>query len=122
MELFKKIGFFILIITSVNWSYSQGFDQINAFDNPLSVIKNEVKLYPNPVTGDYLEVSVTNSTTEEFSLIVHNIIGNVVDVKMEQVGTGKYRLNLQDLVSGYYFVAVKSDQYLFNKTYKFLKK
>lgn len=121
MKYIKNISIFILIILASVKGYSQGSGELNRFGNESLSIKNEVKLFPNP-SVDYLEVRINNATIENATFTVHNIIGNIVEVDIENVGESEYRLRVKDLAPGYYLLAIKDDQNLFKETYKFLKR
>lgn len=110
----------ILVLTGIN-GFAQSSGELNRFSNESLTSKNEVKLFPNP-SVDFLEVRIDNSTFENATFTVHNIIGNVIKVEVEQVADNEYRLRVKDLAPGYYLLAIKDDQNVFKETYKFLKR
>ena len=67
-------------------------------------------------------VNIRNSTLRDTSFELHSIIGNTIEVKAESIGNDKYRINVKNFNSGYYFVVVKDDFSQFKEAYKFLKK
>ncbi len=110
----------IITITSVE-SFSQTNGELDRFGSEGLSQKNVIKLFPNP-SVDFLEVRINNSTIENASFTVHNIIGNVVEVEIDQTSENQFRLRVEDLAPGYYLLAIKDDQNLFKETYKFLKR
>ncbi|MBL6447132.1 T9SS type A sorting domain-containing protein [Fulvivirga sp. 29W222] len=111
-----------LILTFSGSSLLAQNGEIDRFkDTSLERKINEVRMFPNP-TADYLSVKINNSTLEEASFTVHNIIGNVVDVPVEIMGKNEYRFRVKDLAPGYYLLAIRDDQGYFKETYKFLKR
>ena len=100
---------------------AQSVGELDRFSNELLENRNEVKLFPNP-SVEYLNVTIANSDLKNVTLTVHNIIGNVVEVEVEDVGKSEYKVNVKDLPTGYYLIAIKDEKKQFRETYKFLKK
>lgn len=82
---------------------------------------NKVSMFPNPTT-EYLSVRIDESNVNQPRLTIHNIIGNVMDVTVEEVGDNEFRIKVKDLAPGYYLLAIRDDQGYFKETYKFLKR
>ncbi len=101
-------------------SYAQS-GELDRFSNDQLTNNNEIKLYPNP-TVEYLQVRINNSTIKSPKLIVHNIIGNVVEVEIRKTGVSQYTVKVKDLAPGYYLIAIRDDQGSFGETYKFMKR
>ncbi|UII21279.1 T9SS type A sorting domain-containing protein [Fulvivirga ligni] len=96
--------------------------EMNRFNKAsLEVKKNEIKLFPNP-TISYLNVKIENSNLKSASFTVHNIIGNVVEVPIEKIEENNYRVKVEDLAPGYYFLAIRDKEGHFKETFKFLKR
>lgn len=121
MKFLKYISILFIVVLVSAQGFAQGSGELDRFENESLSIKNEVKLFPNP-SVDYLEVRINNSTIENATFTVHNIIGNIVKVEIEHVAESEYRLRVEDLAPGYYLLAIKDDQSLFKETYKFLKR
>ncbi len=102
-------------------AFAQSIGELDRFSNEVLESRNEVKLFPNP-SVEYLNVTIANSDLENVTFTVHNIIGNVVEVEVEEVGPSDYKVNVEDLPTGYYLLAIKDEKKHFQETYKFLKK
>ncbi len=83
--------------------------------------KTNIEIFPNPVE-DYLQVKILNSELHDVKFEMHSIIGNVVQIETEEVSDDTYRIAVESLASGYYFLVVKDDLTRFNQAHKFLKK
>ena len=79
----------------------------------------KISIYPNPAV-DYLVVQIdgriSNATFE-----LNSMIGNKLEIKPEEVGIGKFKIEVKDLATGYYFLVVKDEEKRFKKAFKFLK-
>lgn len=91
------------------------------FNNAQLDIVNKVELFPNPVQ-DYLQVRILNSNLVNARFEMHSIIGNVVHIATEQVGSDTYRIPVEGFANGYYFLVIKDDVTRFSEAFKFLKK
>ena len=111
------VGAFFVLAGS---SYAQSGELDRFPDERLNNI-NEIKLYPNP-TVEYLHVRINNSTIKSPKLIVHNIIGNVVETEIREVGVSQYSVKVKDLAPGYYLIAIRDEHGTFAETYKFMKR
>lgn len=121
MRKFKYIALVVFIAFVGSNVYAQSDGELNRFRNENLTIKNDVKIYPNP-SVDFLQVKIENTDLESISFTVHNIIGNTVNVDIQQLGNNEFRLRVEDLAPGYYLLAIKDDKNLFKETYKFLKR
>lgn len=81
---------------------------------------NTIELYPNPVS-EHLNVSIRNSTFENITFELYNIIGNNLEVQVEKTGDNTYKINLKELNSGYYLLIIKDPVKRLNKSFKFQK-
>ena len=117
MNFGKYIAVFTLLILSVSASFAQNSD-FASFDEELS---NRIELYPNPAS-DYLNIEIKESNLVRPVVLVHNIIGNSIQVEIEKVEDNKYQVAVKNLPDGYYLVSIKDPGTNFSKTYKFLKK
>lgn len=82
--------------------------------------KNIIELYPNPVT-EFVTVNIKNSTFDKVEFELYNIIGNKLNVQVEETGYHRYKLNLKELNSGYYLLIIKDPGKKLNKSFKFQK-
>ncbi len=80
-----------------------------------------VKVYPNPAT-DYVNIVIENSERSNASVSIHSIIGNKMNLEIENISSGIYRASIKDLPEGYYLLVVKDPKRGINSTTKFLKK
>jgi hypothetical protein len=81
---------------------------------------NKIDIYPNPAV-DYLIVQVVNSTLEKTQFEMHSIIGNQMTIQVQDLGNGKYRIPVDNLSTGYYFLIIKDESTRFKRAFKFLK-
>ncbi len=95
-------------------------NNINIENTPLIPV-NQIEVFPNP-SVDFLMVSIANSTLLETKIEIHSVIGNSLDLDIEQVGRSQYRIDVKEFATGYYFLVIKDDQTQFKKAFKFLKK
>lgn len=78
-----------------------------------------ISIYPNPAV-EFIVVQVDGEfSNAEFEL--NSMIGNKLQIKPEEIGIGKYKIQVKDLATGYYFLIVKDEDRRFKKAYKFLK-
>lgn len=91
------------------------------FENTLIEVKNQVEIYPNP-SVNFLIIEIKNSELERVEFEMRSIIGNKVKIVPEEIGRDKFRINVKDFSTGYYFVIVKDEFTRFKEGYKFLKK
>lgn len=87
----------------------------------VSEMTTQVRIYPNPAP-EFLFVKFENFRSEDVVLSVHNILGNRMEIETEVVDDYQMRVNVKDLPSGYYLLAVKDDKDRFRGTFKFLKR
>jgi len=91
------------------------------FDNTSLEIKNKVEIYPNP-SVNFLIIEIKNSDLDRVEFEMRSIIGNKVTIVPEEIGRDKFRINVKDFSTGYYFLVVKDDFTRFKEAHKFLKK
>ena len=103
-----------------NGTRAVNIESQNFQDNPLE-ISNHIEVFPNP-SIDFLMVNINNSTLHDTKIEIHSVIGNTLDLYIEEVGKDQYKINVKEFSSGYYFLVVKDDFTQFKKAYKFLKK
>lgn len=80
----------------------------------------QISIYPNPAV-EFIMVQLDNDfSNAEFEL--NSMIGNKLQIKPEEMGSGKYKIPVKDLATGYYFLIIKDEEKRFKKAYKFLKR
>ncbi|WP_436515245.1 T9SS type A sorting domain-containing protein [Ekhidna sp. To15] len=80
----------------------------------------QISIYPNPAI-EHIFIQVEGDfDNAQFEL--NSMIGNKLQIKPEEVGIGKYKIQVKDLATGYYFLIVKDEAKRFRKAYKFLKR
>lgn len=110
------------VLTSISQDRRQAYTaETQVFENNALDLSNQIEVYPNP-SIDYVIVNIKNSTLKGTDFEMHSVIGNSVDLMVEQVGKDRYRINVKEYSSGYYFLIVKDEQAQFKKAFKFLKK
>ena len=82
---------------------------------------NKVQIYPNP-TVDFLNIKVHNSKLKAPRIEVFNIIGNSVEVSIDQLEDDKFQIDVRNLPAGYYLITIKDEDVLLKDMFKFLKR
>lgn len=93
--------------------------ELDRFKNESLIQANEVQLFPNP-SVDVLNIKIDNFNLEGVKIVVHNIIGNIQEVDVEEVGVGQYQIRVKDLNPGYYLVSIRDEKNIFRQTQKVL--
>ena len=91
------------------------------FENSALEIKNQIDIYQNP-SVNFLVIEIKNSELERVEFEMRSIIGNKVNIFPEEIGLNKYRINVKDFSTGYYFLVIKDEFTRFKEAHKFLKK
>lgn len=120
MRKLKFIGLLSLLVIAGNSLFAQT-GELNRFSNDELETRNTIQLFPNPAV-EILKVRINNSTLKSPKLIVHNIIGSEVEVEINQISKEEFSLKIEDLVPGYYLVAIRDEEGNFKETYKFVKR
>ena len=120
MKKFTYLFFIGCLLAISSTSFAQ-VGELTRFSNDQLINRNEIKLYPNP-TIEFLKVKINNSTLKSPSIVIHNIIGNLIEAEVRPIGDSEYMIKVKDLAPGYYLVAIRDDQGSFKETYKFLKR
>ena len=115
--IFVLIGVLFLSMTS----FAQNTVEYPSYSSDDLKLENQIQIYPNP-SVDFLRVAIEESTLENPQIVIHNILGNKLDVISEKISTNEFNVDVKDLPSGYYLLAVKDKSSGFSKTYKFLKR
>jgi len=93
----------------------------NIYENNALDLSNQIEIYPNP-SIEFVLVSIKNSTLKNATFELHSMIGNTVTVNAKEIERNKFKIDMQEFSSGYYFLVVRDDQSKFKQSYKFLKK
>lgn len=110
---------FTLLFATVAYGQEVGNPQDkNPFEQGQQI--NKIDIYPNPAV-EYLIVQVSNSRMQKVEFEMHSIIGNLMTVQVQDMGDGRYRIPVESLATGYYFLIVKDEASRFKKAFKFLK-
>ena len=84
-------------------------------------IKNQIEVYPNPAI-EYIIIEIQNSNLVDTEFEMHSLIGNQINILPEEIGLNRYRIQVKDLSTGYYFLVVKDEISRYKRAFKFLKK
>jgi hypothetical protein len=84
-------------------------------------LSRAVHIFPNPAV-EYVHIKLTELTSANVKLAVHNILGNKMETETEVVDEHELRVRVKDLPSGYYLLAIKDEEAKFRGTFKFLKR
>lgn len=106
----------LIILAFASFLSIAGFGQSagRAFDQ-----EPQVAIYPNPAVETlFIEMKDVPSDAV-FELT--SMIGTKIKIRPESVGFDKYRINVKELSSGYYFLVIKGRDERFKKAFKFLK-
>jgi len=120
MKSLKSLLVITLLVSASSISWSQSAPELDLNYSSFEKV-NKVEIYPNP-TVDFLNIVIKNSNLNDPKIEIFNIIGNSVGVEVEKTSDNKYRINVQDLPSGYYLVTIKDNGMLIKDMFKFLKR
>ena len=106
----------VLLILIILFIYISGNAQNNSenttdWNNSVindGIIQPELKIFPNPCTGQKVTVQLNGEELSEIRLT--NITGKVVFIKNYDIPVSKVKLLLEELPDGIYLVQVKSIQ------------
>jgi hypothetical protein len=83
-------------------------------------LTNEISLYPNPVSGDVLNIKWSNSNVNTTNVIIHNSLGQqILSREVAVTNQGLQLDGMSSLSKGMYFVTVSNNG--MNTTLKFIK-
>ena len=82
-----------------------GADQIESTEGFHFNNQNQVLVFPNPANA---EVNINLPTTEQFQIIISNLLGEIISIK-----NNENRINISSLSKGTYIICIKQEQ----KTY-----
>ncbi len=97
-----------------------GMFTVSIEENELIISKNSLNIYPNPATEN-INLGFDKSTNENMELQIYNSSGALVKQQQLQAYAHEYRIGIQDLSVGVYFVHIESQEgEVFNS--RFIKK
>lgn len=111
---------FACVVMTVGVSIGQVREEAFFHHSPSDPIKS-VEIFPNPAT-DFVNVKFTAPIAHKVRLMVHNVIGNTMELETEIVGEHEIKVKVKDLANGYYLISVKDEHANLSSTYKFLKR
>jgi hypothetical protein len=108
----KKIILIIFIISLSFLGFSQYLNGNNKSWNNSSSDENavvsEVKIYPNPVKGEFVTVEFNKREIKEITLT--NITGKEVLMKSYPFAENKKQIQLNNVPNGIYFLKIKTSE------------
>lgn len=121
MKSLRLLTLALFLFAAGPMAFGQQDGELNRFAATALDEENRVSLYPNPAI-DYIQVKIENSSLQEATVMIYNIIGNPVEVQIRETEDDTYVIDIQELPAGYYFVAIKDEKSYFRETYKFVKR
>lgn len=99
---------YILILLGISISFS-------SFSQGSLLLKNELKLYPNPVTGGIIYIDFGQWSASFQHIEILDVTGTkVFDAELNTEKLSKHKLDLSALAYGNYFVLVKTETEAFS--------
>jgi hypothetical protein len=92
----------------------------DAFSATIDPVKL-VQVYPNPAT-EFLTITFESPIARKSKFIIHNIIGNEIEVEPEIMDDFEVKIKVKDFHDGYYFLSIQNGQTASKSTHKFLKR
>jgi polyribonucleotide nucleotidyltransferase len=121
MKLIRLLTLALTIFLVTPAVMAQQDGELNRFANTSISEENKVSIYPNPAI-EYIQVKIENSSLQDPQVLLYNIIGNPVEVQIKVTDEDTYQIDIKELPTGYYFVAIKDENSYFRETYKFVKR
>jgi hypothetical protein len=109
-----------VILAQNSRSTSKSNAEMPEFSSETLKLDEGIELYPNP-TSDFLNVTVKKQDLEKVEFEMYNIIGNSLNIEIEEVSSHSYKINVKDFNPGYYLLVVKDPFSRFNQVVKFQK-
>ncbi len=116
-----RLVFVIVLASTAQWAMGQITSRPADFMSTETTPEKAVNIYPNPAT-EWVDIEFRELPAEKVQLVVHNIIGNPIEVEKEIKSEHIIRVHVKELAAGYYLIAIKDDESQFKGTYKFLKR
>ncbi len=84
-------------------------------------IKDALSLYPNPAVEN-IYVNLKKSELKNVVFELHTLLGNQLTISPVEIAPNTYKIPVETLPVGYYYLVVKDEVIRFEKGYKILKK
>ena len=108
------------LVKTDSMSNAPGMFTVSIEENELIISKNMLNIYPNPATEN-INLGFDKSTNENMELQIYNSSGVLVKQQQLQAYAHEYRIGIQELSVGVYFVHIESQKgEVFNS--RFIKK
>jgi hypothetical protein len=112
------------ILGCSEYLFTEGFQQPSMiFSNEIRPQGTGVRVYPNPVS-DYVVVEFFGETSRTFRIDIIDITGTVVLSERESFNDQYWyreRLEIENLIRGFYLVRVKSEDRMIDRSFKIEK-
>ena len=96
------------LVKTDSMGYSPHAYTVSIEQNELIIAKNKLSIYPNPAT-DNINLDFEQSPNEDMQLSIYNSAGQLVLSKQLNGYVDTYRVNVEALALGVYFVRLSSD-------------
>lgn len=90
-----------------NMLYDIGYCNCNTYTGIETLLKDKIKIYPNP-TENQITFEFKEFTTEEFKILIYSSLGKII--KTLNPTDHKTEINLSDLSEGIYFITITDRQ------------
>lgn len=104
--------------------FTQGFQQPDMkYSDKEKPLGSGVKVYPNPV-HDFLTIEMYGEEAKAFRIEIIDVAGKVIRSERREFCTNfwfREPQNVRDLTGGLYMIRIKSDDGLFNRTFRIEK-
>jgi hypothetical protein len=110
---------FCIVILLSAWggaNAQSGVEELSSNEEPKAV-----QVFPNPAI-DYVNIRFESPRAKAVSVVLHNIIGNEIDVDAELVDDHIIQLKIKDLPTGYYLITLRQNETSSRTILKFLKR
>lgn len=91
------------------------------FSNTTLQNTTKIELYPNP-TSDFITVIIDKEKLKSVDFEMYNIIGNHMNISIEEQNQRQYKVNVRDYNPGYYLLVIKDPITRYSEVLKFQKK
>jgi hypothetical protein len=111
------------IISSVDYIFTQGFQQPAIKKVEALPDLDGVSVYPNPAS-DYVYIDIRGVTSMTFKIDIINITGNIIFSETRSFsGLSYYKepLNMENLTTGFYLIRLTSNNPIMIQTFKIQK-
>jgi hypothetical protein len=75
-------------------------------------IQSGIKIFPNPVTNNFLQVTMNSPLTTSCKLMIYDANGSLVKLEFITVNTASIKLDVKEVKSGNYFIVISDGKQL----------